>query len=250
MHSLLSLRHYSHELLSHSHDHAQLVFGLSGLLEFEVAGQGSQVTRQTLAVVPSEAQHACGSKSGSHCLVLDVPDECWLQQQLGRHLDATRRLLEKPAAVSLSPAQSQLVSWLAASPINDPVIAQQGAALLLASLANGDSPAHTGSTLPLAALDAHIDQHAAYPLQVDDLARLAGLSAARFHVRFLSETGQTPMDYVRRRRLQLAHQLLQNSNLAIGEIAARVGYSSQSAFTAALTRQFGRSARALRLHRE
>ena len=45
MHSLLSLRHYSHELLSHSHDHAQLVFGLSGLLEFEVAGQGSQVTR-------------------------------------------------------------------------------------------------------------------------------------------------------------------------------------------------------------
>ncbi len=250
MHSLLSLRHYSHELLSHSHDHAQLVFGLSGLLEFEVAGQGSQVTRQTLAVVPSEAQHACGSKSGSHCLVLDVPDECWLQQQLGRHLDATRRLLEKPVAVSLSPAQSQLVSWLAASPINDPVIAQQGAVLLLASLANGNSLAHSGSTLPLAALDAHIDQHAAYPLQVDDLARLAGLSAARFHVRFLSETGQTPMDYVRRRRLQLAHQLLQNSNLAIGEIAARVGYSSQSAFTAALTRQFGRSARALRLHRE
>ncbi len=250
MHSLLSLRHYSHELLSHSHDHAQLVFGLSGLLEFEVAGQGSQVTRQTLAVVPSEAQHACGSKSGSHCLVLDVPDECWLQQQLGQHLDATRRLLEKPAAVSLSPAQSQLVSWLAASPINDPVIAQQGAALLLASLANGDNPVHIGSTLPLAALDAHIDQHAAYPLQVDDLARLAGLSAARFHVRFLSETGQTPMEYVRRRRLQLARQLLQNSNLAIGEIAAQVGYSSQSAFTAALTRQFGRSARALRLHRE
>jgi len=250
MHSLLSLRHYSHELLSHSHDHAQLVFGLSGLLEFEVAGQGSQVTRQTLAVVPSEAQHACGSRSGSYCLVLDVPDECWLQQQLGQHLDATRRLLEKPAAVSLSPAQSQLVSWLAASPINDPVIAQQGAALLLASLANGDNPVHTASTLPLAALDAHIDQHAAYPLQVDDLARLSGLSAARFHVRFLSETGQTPMEYVRRRRLQLARQLLQNSNLAIGEIAAQVGYSSQSAFTAALTRQFGRSARALRLHRE
>ena len=39
MHSLLSLRHYSHELLSHSHDHAQLVFGLSGLLEFEKEGE-------------------------------------------------------------------------------------------------------------------------------------------------------------------------------------------------------------------
>lgn len=247
MSSPLSLRHYSHELLSHHHAHAQLVFGLSGQLEFEVAGHGSLVTRQTLAVVPSEAQHACGSKAGSQCLVLDVPSEQWLQQQLGQHLDATRRLLERPAAVSLNPAQGQLVSWLAASPINDPVIAQQGAALLLASLANNYSASPAPTTLPLAALDAHIDRHAAHPLQVSDLARLAGLSAARFHVRFLSATGQTPMDYVRSRRLQLARQLLQDSLLPIGEIAARVGYSSQSAFTAALSRQFGCTARALRL---
>ncbi|MGB4073073.1 AraC family transcriptional regulator [Pseudomonas sp.] len=250
MPSLLSLRHYSHELLSHSHAHAQLVFGLSGLLDFEVAGRGSLITRQTLAVVPCDAQHACGSKAGSQCLVLDVPSEQWLQQQLGRHANATRRLLDTPAAVSLNPAQGQLVSWLAASPINDPVIAQQGAALLLASLANDATSPPEPSSLPLAAIDAHIDQHAAHPLQVADLARLAGLSAARFHVRFLSATGQTPMDYVRSRRLQLARQLLQHSTLAIGEIAAQVGYSSQSAFTAALSRQFGRSARALRLQRE
>jgi AraC-like DNA-binding protein len=246
MSSPLSLRHYSHELLSHSHDHAQLVFGLSGLLDFEIAGHGSQVTRQTLAVVPSDAQHACGSRRGSQCLVLDVPSEYWLQQQLGRHLDATRRLLEKPAAISLNPAQSQLVSWLAASPINDPVIARQGAALLLASLANDHSAAPIAKRLPLAALDAHIDRHAAHPLQVSDLARLAGLSAARFHVRFLAETGQTPMDYVRNRRLQLARQLLQGSNLAIGEIAARVGYSSQSAFSAVLSRHLGVTPRQLR----
>lgn len=250
MSSLLSLRHYSHELLSHSHAHAQLVFGLSGLLDFEVAGRGSLITRQTLAVVPSDAQHACGSKAGSQCLVLDVPSEQWLQQQLGRHADATRRLLDKPAAVSLNLAQGQLVSWLAASPINDPVIAQQGAALLLASLANDACPQPEPNNLPLAAIDAHIDQHAAHPLQVADLARLSGLSAARFHVRFLSATGQTPMDYVRSRRLQLARQLLQHSALAIGEIAAQVGYSSQSAFSAALSRQFGRSPRALRLQRD
>lgn len=250
MSALLSLRHYSHELLSHSHAHAQLVFGLSGQLDFEVAGRASLVTRQTLAVVPSTARHACGSSTGSHCLVLDVPDEPWLQQRLGNHFDATRRLLEKPAALNLNPAQSQLVNWLAASPVHDPVIAQQGAALLLASLSSAAAAIPKQPGLPLAALDAHIDQHAAHPLQVGDLARLAGLSTARFHVRFLSETGQTPMDYLRRRRLQLARQLLQSSSLAIGEIAARVGYNSQSAFTAALSRQFGCTARELRQQRE
>lgn len=247
MPSLLSLRHYGHELLSHSHTHAQLVFGLSGQLDFEVAGRGSQVIRQTLAVVPADAQHACGSRSGSQCLVLDVPSEQWLVQRLGPHAEAGRRLLERPGALHLAPAQSQLVSWLAASPINDPVIAEQGAALLLASLASERHDPGETRRLPLAAIDAHIDQHAAHPLQVADLARLAGLSAARFHARFLGETGQTPMEYVRSRRLQLGRHLLQNSRLAVGEIAARVGYSSQSAFTAALSRQFGSTPRALRL---
>jgi AraC-like DNA-binding protein len=246
MPSLLSLRHYSHDLLSHSHGHAQLVFGLSGTLDFEVAGYGSQVVRQTLAVVPEDTQHACDSRTGSQCLVLDVPSSQWLQQHLGNHTDASRRLLERPGALALNPAQSQLVSWLAASPINDPVIAEQGAALLLASLAVGTHRHGESRRLPLAALDVHIDRHAAHPLQVDDLARLAGLSTARFHARFLDEVGQTPMDYVRCRRLQLGRQLLLSSRLAVGAIAAQVGYSSQSAFTAALSRQFGMTPRALR----
>lgn len=250
MSSPLSLRHYSHELLSHSHAHAQLVFGLSGQLDFEVAGRGSRVLRQTLAVVPAEAPHTCGSRGGSQCLVLDVPSEQWLVQHLGRHADAGRRLLDSPGAVPLGLAQSQLVGWLAASPIDDPVLAERGAALLLASLASaGRDPGELGG-LPLAAIDAHIDRHAAHPLQVADLARLAGLSVARFHARFQRETGQTPMDYVRGRRLQLGLDLLQHSPLAVGEIAARVGYSSQSAFTAALSRQFGCTPRALRQRRE
>ncbi|MCT6013152.1 helix-turn-helix transcriptional regulator, partial [Pseudomonas aeruginosa] len=100
--------------------------------------------------------------------------------------------------------------------------------------------------LPLASLDAYLDRHAAHPLQVADLARLAGLSVARFHSLFLAETGQTPMDYARSRRLHQAHELLLESSLAVGEIAARVGYASQSAFTAALVREFGVTPRQLR----
>ncbi|MES2820800.1 MAG: AraC family transcriptional regulator [Pseudomonadota bacterium] len=244
MSSILSLRHYRHDQIAHRHDHAQLVFGLSGQLDFEVAGRGTQVVRQTLAVVPADAHHICGSTTGSLCLVLDVPPADWLRQQLGEHADASQRLFERPGTLSLNPAQGQLVGWLAGSALNDPVIARQGAALLLTSLVSAAAPALQG--LPLAALDAHILRHAGHPLQVADLARLAGLSAARFHARFLAETGQTPMDYVRARRLQLGRQLLRDSPLAVGEIAARVGYGSQSAFTAALVRAYGQTPRALR----
>jgi AraC-like DNA-binding protein len=246
MSPILSLRHYSHDQIIHSHQHIQLVFGLQGQLDFEIDGQGSRIQQQLLAVVPSDAHHACGSDDGSLCLVLDIPDHGWLQQRLGHHADAAQRLLERPAALRLSPTQSQLVSWLSASPINDPIISAQGAALLLASLASGCEPAGGQHPLPLAALYAHIDRHLAHPLEVRDLARLAGLSVQRFHARFARETGLTPQEFIRLRRLQQGRQLLISSSLAVGEIAARVGYASQSAFTAALSRHYGVTPRAVR----
>lgn len=252
MSSILSLRHYSHDLISHSHDHPQLVFGLSGYLDFEVDGCGSQVSRQHLVVIPGGAHHACGSPLGSDCLVLDVPGQDWLGQTLGAHADASRRLLDNPGRLQLNTPQSQLVSWLAASPVDDPLIAQQGAILLLASLNNNNNNNNNASAsnitrrLPMAALDAHIDRHAAHPLQVADLAHLAGLSTARLHARFLAECGKTPMDYIRERRLQLALNLLCETALPIGEVASRVGYNSQSAFSAAMLRSFGATPRILR----
>lgn len=246
MHPVLSLRHYRHEQIAHSHDHGQLVFGLSGCLDFEVSGRGWQVSNQHLAVIPLQMHHACASPAGSHCLVLDVPSDDWLQQRLGQHADASRRLLDRPGQLLLAPAQSQLVNWLAASPINDDVIAQQGAALLLASLSQVSVHTDSERHLPMARLDAYIDRHCAHPLQVTDLARLCGLSASRFHARFLEQTGLTPMDYLRARRLRQARHRLLSSDLSVGEIAAGVGYASQSAFTAALVREFGATPRQLR----
>ena len=113
MRPILTLRQYTHDLIVHSHDHAQLVFGLSGALDFEVEGCGSQVVQQSFVVVPSGAHHACDSAHGSRCLVLDVPSDQWVSQSLGDHAEASRRLLDNAGRLSLDAGQSQLVSWLA-----------------------------------------------------------------------------------------------------------------------------------------
>ena len=178
--------------------------------------------------------------------MLDVPGQNWLGQTLGEHADASRRLLDTTGHLVLDPRQHQLVSWLASSPVSDPLIARQGAILLLASL-NPLAPEQAQARrLPYAAMDAYIAQNAAYPLQVADLAQIAGLSCARLHSRFVSESGQTPMDYIRQRRLYSGLTLLRHSALPIGEVASRVGYSSQSAFAAAMLREFGASPSVLR----
>ncbi|MFP3516716.1 AraC family transcriptional regulator [Pseudomonas sp. SIMBA_077] len=245
MSQILSVRHYRQDVIAHSHEHAQVVISLSGTLDFEVDGQGSLLRQQHLLVVPVGAHHTCGSEQGSRCLVLDVPGLGWLDETLGSHADASRRLLDNAGHLSLDAKQHQLVSWLADSPVSDPVIAHQGAILLLASLNTG-SESVTAKRLPFAALNAYIDQNLAYPLQVMDLARIAGLSCARLHGRFLSECGQTPMDYIRQRRLNSALTLLRHSALPIGEVANQVGYASQSAFSAAILREFGASPSMLR----
>ncbi|MCS4248548.1 MULTISPECIES: AraC family transcriptional regulator [unclassified Pseudomonas] len=242
----LTLRHYIEAPLAHSHDHAQLVFGLSGHLDLEVDGRGSQVHESSVMVLPFSAHHACGSRDGSRCLVLDVPTEHWVVQSLGEHADASRRLLDEPARLTLDTRQSQLVQWLAHSPVDDPLIVQQGAVLLLASLNHPQAQPVPGKRLPYTAFNAHIERHVAHPLQVADLARIADLSVARLHARFIVECGQTPMDYIRSRRLQMALKLLRETPLPIGEVADRVGYSSQSAFAAAMLREFGASPGALR----
>lgn len=246
MRPILTLRHYTTAPIAHSHEHAQLVFGLSGHLDFEVDGRGSQVRESSVMVLPYDAHHACDSRDGSRCLVLDVPTEHWVLQSLGEHADASRRLLDQPARLALDARQHQLVQWLARSPVDDPLIVQQGAVLLLASLNHPQEQPLAGKRLPYAAFNAHIERHVAHPLQVADLARIADLSVPRLHARFVAECGHTPMDYIRSRRLQLALGLLRSTPLPIGEIAERVGYSSQSAFAAAMLREFGASPGALR----
>ncbi len=116
MRPILTLRHYTHDLIVHSHEHAQLVFGLSGALDFEVDGRGSQVVQQSFVVIPSGFHHACGSPDGSRCLVLDVPDDQWLGQSLGDHADASRRLLDNAGRLSLDAGQSQLVRMVGEQP--------------------------------------------------------------------------------------------------------------------------------------
>ncbi|WP_028241013.1 helix-turn-helix domain-containing protein [Stutzerimonas azotifigens] len=243
---MLSLRRYTREVIAHSHSHVQLVFGLHGRLDMEVDGHGNQVLRQMMAVIPERAHHACDSRLGSDCLVLDLPGEPWLRERLGEHADDGLRLLERPGTLALDASQQQLVGWLAASALHDPAIAQQGAALLLTTLVRERRLPPPAPRATLEALYHYIDRHLAHPLAVEDLALQAGLSVSRLHARFLEETGATPIAFVRQRRLQRGRELLRDTALPVGEIATQVGYASQSAFTAALVRAFGCTPRSLR----
>ncbi|WP_422364757.1 AraC family transcriptional regulator [Pelagibius sp.] len=74
---------------------------------------------------------------------------------------------------------------------------------------------------------------------VTGLAKVAGMSRARFAERFNSQVGQAPIAYLTTWRLMKARQLLRNSDLATAEIAARCGYASLPSFTRRYKAAFG-----------
>jgi transcriptional regulator GlxA family with amidase domain len=65
-------------------------------------------------------------------------------------------------------------------------------------------------------------------LTVEALAAHANVSARTFARRFRETTGYSPMQWVLRARVDLARELLEDSDLAVDQVAARVGLGSDA----------------------
>ncbi|MFA9218696.1 MAG: AraC family transcriptional regulator [Sphingomonadaceae bacterium] len=90
----------------------------------------------------------------------------------------------------------------------------------------------------------HADVARRWTLQ--DLAAVAGMSRSSFAARFEQVTGETPIAYLTRWRMFLAANRLATSGRTLGDVAASVGYESESAFGAAFKRVMNSSPRQYR----
>jgi AraC-like DNA-binding protein len=84
------------------------------------------------------------------------------------------------------------------------------------------------------------------PLDVDDLARAAGLSRAHFSREFRAAFGESPYSYLLTRRLERAASLLRLTDRSIADICLSVGLQSQGSFTTSFKRMYGVSPAAYR----
>ena len=66
-----------------------------------------------------------------------------------------------------------------------------------------------------------------------------GLSRTRFFERFSELVGEPPARYVARWRVHTATDLMRRPGLSTAQIAERVGYSSEDAFTKVFKRHVG-----------
>lgn len=85
----------------------------------------------------------------------------------------------------------------------------------------------------------YIQTHITERLSVSELARVTGYSEAHLSKKFKQETGLSVTDYILNQKLDYAKELLRSSDQSVGEVAEKLGFSSQSYFTSQFRKREG-----------
>lgn len=84
----------------------------------------------------------------------------------------------------------------------------------------------------------YIEDHLDEELTTEKVASHSAVSMYHFHRIFQSYVGMSVTNYIRKRRLTHAAQVLVSTERAVIDIAVQYGFSSQEAFTRAFKRMF------------
>lgn len=84
-----------------------------------------------------------------------------------------------------------------------------------------------------------MDRDWAEPLDLDAVAATAGYSRFHFVRLFKQAYGETPGQYLSRRRIERAQELLRSANLTVTEVCMLVGFTSLGTFCTRFKRQVG-----------
>lgn len=74
---------------------------------------------------------------------------------------------------------------------------------------------------------------------VDDLANLVGMSTSSFHHAFKEVTATSPIQYIKKIRLDKARNFIVQNRMCVNEVARAVGYESVSQFSREFKRYYG-----------
>ncbi len=201
--------------------------------------QNIGVGRLFLVPVPSETAYGCRAT--------DHWDWIWFafRGELGFRLvhainQAHGHVLELPADSS---ALRTLADWYDRSVedrMPDNITFSTQLYQLLLELLRGDAAEESHQQLLIRRANTVIDiEFADTSLTVEAIARRIGLSKFYFIRLYRAQTGRTPGEALRLRRLSVARNLIVTTSLLMKEITDRVGYSNPVTFSAAFRNEFG-----------
>lgn len=126
---------------------------------------------------------------------------------------------------------------------NDPLLRPMASSIVLLFLSEVLKSAFSGESIDISPLMrtcvTYIDRHVGEVLSLDALAESCNLTASHFKHRFRKEIGIPPGEYILRKKVQRATELLRGTNKRIIDIAYDLGFSSSQYFATVYRRFTG-----------
>jgi AraC-like DNA-binding protein len=100
------------------------------------------------------------------------------------------------------------------------------ASIILEAARHTSGTRQGGTANAVARAKEHMENHFTQPLQMNEVAQKAGCSRAHLFLVFKRETGMSPNDWLQRRRVKYASELLRTTHRKLDDIAIAAGFSS------------------------
>jgi AraC family transcriptional regulator len=234
-------------LVDHAHPHFHLIFKASGPDQnFVVEGQSVPLHSDMLVAVNSWQQHAYVHRQGTErtlFLALYI-EPAWLADADRAFVNCAEPGFFPRAGIAITTEINRLRTNLVrrmADPHDQHEELQESILELCLNVSHGFSDwRHQGAGLrkPHGARDyrvgralRHMRERGAEALDLDEVARVSGLSRPHFNHLFRSCTGVSPRVYANALRVESAVGRLRQQHDEIGDISEGLGFSAQSNFT-------------------
>ncbi|BFT28905.1 helix-turn-helix domain-containing protein [Alteromonas sp. D210916BOD_24] len=222
----LSIRSYTRNMCSHTHDHFQLVLPISGHIEIAIDNFDGKVgVGEGVCIAPQEI-HNFSANELSKFVVADL-------QEVPNHLNDKQQPIFQ--------VNRALQAFLGFVEIQLTQFAHHGHREMVTLFFTLLEKSVKGSSVDkrITPVLSHIHHDVSQSFTQTELARIACMGTTQFKQRFKAATGQNLRDYLVSSRMEKAKALLSNTDTPILDVALSTGYEDISAFSRRFKAYFG-----------
>jgi len=199
----------------HSHSHAQLLLPLQGSIYIETDSSKHFIDESYLGFLPPECQHAYRGESGNEFLVLNIPENMVSKEDMENLHGASRLSFDE--------------RWRAIRYLIMSEASRSEGSAALNNLFYYFYNYLTEGILPESIK--YINEHYPEDISIKDLAEIEHYNESYYCEWFKRKTNLSPMEYIKKLRVEKAKELLKGTDYSILQIAEQVGYSFNSSFS-------------------
>ncbi|WP_296104398.1 AraC family transcriptional regulator [uncultured Agrobacterium sp.] len=233
----VDLRSYSKEWPEERHAFVQIVVPLSGSMDIDVGGLQQRLSPSRAVLINGNVKHSIVTSDNNRSLIVDL-NECYVPE-------ATLAKFSNKPFIDLTSRSASVARHMRRS-IHDGEYDRSATRLWAELLVGSFTDERMDVGARLLTLKALIEIDPFQNWTVEQMASQVELSASRLHALFLEYFEATPHALLSQSRMKKICALLSSSSLPIAEIAARAGFSDQTALTRAMKKLLGTTPAAYR----